>query len=156
MPFCKCLSLFYSREPCANQCYGFTFLRALLDMALVEEGPDMEMEVKKKEDHVYRIQLRLFEAQLRLLEEEVRKLKLEEKYSEGSELEAIRKRLEYLPSKMAKLRLKMVKFYCGCGFQTLIAQSAVLSVGGCVYNIVLLSCANSKRAKPNLLTPRRG
>ena len=46
--------------------------RALLDMALVEEGPNMEMEVRKKEDDVYRIQLRLLEIQLHLLEEEER------------------------------------------------------------------------------------
>ena len=84
--------------------------RALLDMAIVEEGTNMETEVRKKEDDVYRIQLRLLEIQLRLLEEEERKLRLEERYVEGVELEPIRRRLEYLPSKMSKLRLKMV---CG-------------------------------------------
>lgn len=82
--------------------------RALLDMAIVEEGPNMEIEVRKKEDDVYRIQLRLLEIQLRLLEEEEQKLRLEERYLEGEELKSIRKRLEYLPSKMSKLRLKMV------------------------------------------------
>ena len=41
-------------------------------MALVEEGLNMEVEVRKKEDDVYRIQLRLLEIQLHLLEEEER------------------------------------------------------------------------------------
>ena len=72
----------------------------------------METEVRKKEDDVYRIQLRLLEIQLRLLEEEERKLRLEERYVEGVELEPIRRRLEYLPSKMSKLRLKMVCGVC--------------------------------------------
>ncbi len=68
----------------------------------------MEVEVRKKEDDVYRIQLRLLEIQLRLLEEEERKLRLEERYIEGAESVSVARRLEYLPSKMSKLRLKMV------------------------------------------------
>ncbi len=68
----------------------------------------MEVEVRKKEDDVYRIQLRLLEIQLRLLEEEERKLRLEERYTEGAESEGVARRLEHLPSKMSKLRLKMV------------------------------------------------
>ena len=67
----------------------------------------MEVEVRKKEDDVYRIQLRLLEIQLRLLEEEERKLRLEERYIEGAESVSVARRLEYLPSKMSKLRLKM-------------------------------------------------
>ena len=37
-----------------------------------------------------------------------RKLRLEERYSEAEELESVRRRLEHLPSKMSRLRLKMV------------------------------------------------
>ena len=85
---------------------------ALLDMALVEEGPGMEAELEEKEEQVYRVQTRLYEAQLRLLEEDERRLRLQEKYVEGSAQVAIQKRLASLPSKAAKLRLKMVRM-CG-------------------------------------------
>jgi len=84
------------------------FSRALLDMAIVEEGPNMEEEVRAREDTVYRIQLRLLEIQLRLLDEEERKLKLQERYATGDDLAGIQLRLERIPSKMSKLRLKMV------------------------------------------------
>ena len=82
--------------------------RALLDMAVVEEGQNMEEEVREKEDLVYQIQLRLYEIQVRLLGEEEHKLKLQEKYAEGDDLAGIRRRLEHIPSKQAKIRLKMV------------------------------------------------
>ena len=85
--------------------------RALLDMAIVEEGPNLEAEVKAREDTVYRIQLRLLEIQLRLLDEEERKLKLQERFAVGDDLAGIQRRLECIPSKMSKLRLKMV---CVC------------------------------------------
>ena len=85
--------------------------RALLDMALVEEGPNMEAEVKEREEVVYRIQLRLLEIQLRLLEEEERKLKLQEKYAIAEDLTRMQRRLKCIPSKMSKLRLMMV---CAC------------------------------------------
>ena len=81
---------------------------ALLDMALVEEGPDMEADLEEKESQVYRVQARLYETQLRLLEEDERRLKLQEGYVEGSALVAIQKKLNGLPSKASKLRLKMV------------------------------------------------
>ncbi len=70
----------------------------------------MEVEVRKKEDGVYRIQLRVLEIQLRLLEEEERKLRLEERYTEGVGHEGVVTRLEHIPSKMSKLRLKMVAY----------------------------------------------
>ena len=82
--------------------------RALLDMAVVEEGQNMEEEVREKEDLVYQIQLRLYEIQIRLLGEEEHKLQLQEKYAEGETLAAIKRRLEHIPSKQAKIRLKMV------------------------------------------------
>ena len=83
---------------------------ALLDMALVQQGVSMEAEVLRKEDQVYQIQLRLYEIRLRLLEEEERKLKLQLKYaeSESERQSAIANVLESLPSKMSKLRLKIV------------------------------------------------
>lgn len=82
--------------------------RALLDMAVVEEGPEMEAAVREKEDLVYRIQLRLYEIQLRLLEEEECRLRLQERYAEGEEKEGIQRRMERIPSKMSKIRLRMV------------------------------------------------
>ena len=87
--------------------------RALLDMAIVEEGAEMAGKVKAKEDVVYQVQFRLLEIKLRLLEEEERKLNLQERYAEGAQLGAIQKRLEHIPSKMSKLRLKMVSLAIG-------------------------------------------
>ncbi len=86
--------------------------RALLEMAIVEEGPEMEGAVREKEDLVYRIQLRLYEIQLRLLEEDERRLKLQERYAEGERLEDIQRKVERIPSKMSKIRLRMVRGTC--------------------------------------------
>lgn len=80
-------------------------------MAVVEEGPGMESAVRNKEDVVYQISLHLLEVKLRLLEEEERKLKLQERYASGEDLNTITKCLEKIPSRMSKLRLKMVHLY---------------------------------------------
>lgn len=90
------------------QCLSYQKDRAMLAMAIVEEGPHMEAEVREREDLVFSIQLRLSELKLRLLEEDERRLRLQEKYAEGKTLAGIRSRLEKIPSKMAKIRLKMV------------------------------------------------
>ena len=87
---------------------------ALLDMALVEEGPGMEAELEEKESQVYRVQAKLYETQLRLLEEDERRLRLQENYVTGSTQAAIQKKLSILPSKASKLRLKMVR---DCGVE---------------------------------------
>ena len=89
--------------------------RALLTMALVEEGPEMEEEVARCERLVYRVQLRMYEIQLRLLEEEERKLRLQARYAEGEELTALQRHSEAIPSKMSKIRLKMVMSVCVSG-----------------------------------------
>ena len=83
--------------------------RALLAMAVVEEGPGMEEEVGRRERVVFGVQLRLFEIQLRLHEEEEKKLRLQVRYAEGAELAAVLARAEAIPSKMSKIRLKMVR-----------------------------------------------
>ena len=83
--------------------------RALLVMAIVEEGPKMEEEVTKKEDKVFDIQLQLLVIKLRLLEEEECRLKLQEKVAGEEALPAISRQLENIPSKMSKLRLRMVQ-----------------------------------------------
>lgn len=88
--------------------------RALLAMALVEEGPGMEEEMGRCERAVYRVQLRMHEIQLRLLEEEERKLRLQAHYVEGEELAALQRHSEAIPSKMSKIRLKMVMSVCVC------------------------------------------
>ena len=80
---------------------------ALLDMALVEEGPGMEAELEDKENQVYRVQAKLYETQLRLLEEDEHRLRLQVNYVEGSTQAAIQKKLTILPSKASKLRLKL-------------------------------------------------
>ena len=101
--------------------------RALLDMAIVEEGPEMEAEVREKEDMVYQIQLRLYEINLRLLEEDERRLKLQERFADGEDLVSIQRRLEHIPSKMSKIRLKMV-CACACLSHVCVCVSAYVCV----------------------------
>lgn len=88
--------------------------RALLAMALVEEGPGMEEEVAQCERVVFRVQLQMYEIQLRLLEEEERKLRLQARYAEGEGLTALQRHSKAIPSKMSKIRLKMVTSVCVC------------------------------------------
>ena len=81
---------------------------ALLAMAKVEEGPNMEKELADHEATIYDLQAKCLEVQLLLLKEEDTKLQFQLQYLDGEQRRALEKKQKRLYTKGAKYRVKKV------------------------------------------------
>lgn len=79
---------------------------ALVAMANVEDGSNMEDELLEHEERVYQIQSKCLEVQLRLLKEEETKLLFQLQYLDEEQKKSIEDRIYKVRSKGAKYRIK--------------------------------------------------